>query len=150
MALVDKPAVTPGGLIVDGAIVQPPAQGYDPAEVLCRRAEPPHCEGPFSAAELALANTLLEPMAQALETQDRIQSLTQALDTVRQGVFILDSRGRLQHANAVGERMLSQGEWVRSQGGRFVAGRACLSRRPIVSPLGEYGAAAVAELFRAM
>jgi DNA-binding CsgD family transcriptional regulator len=51
-------------------------------------------------------------------------SLAEALDSLSASMFLVDAEGRLTHANASGNRMLSAGDLLRRRGGRLVAGDA--------------------------
>jgi DNA-binding CsgD family transcriptional regulator len=53
--------------------------------------------------------------------QARADSLADTLDCLRAGMFLLDSAGRILHANAAGHFLLEQGTMLRAVYGRLVA-----------------------------
>lgn len=52
------------------------------------------------------------------------ETLTDVLDALTVGLLLIDSNSRIVHANAAAEAILSAGDFLRSSGGRLVAGDA--------------------------
>ncbi len=72
---------------------------------------------PHLRRALAISRTVEQKNAEAA-------SLAEALDSLSASMFLVDAEGRLTHANASGNRMLSAGDLLRRRGGRLVAGDA--------------------------
>jgi DNA-binding CsgD family transcriptional regulator/PAS domain-containing protein len=67
-----------------------------------------------------LRRALLMGRSMELKTAEAA-SLAEALDSLSAAMFLVDGEGRLTHANASGERLLSVGDLLRQRSGRLVA-----------------------------
>ncbi|HEY3887470.1 MAG TPA: helix-turn-helix transcriptional regulator [Caulobacteraceae bacterium] len=85
---------------------------------------------PFAEAQLRIAEALHPHLVRAFRLSGAFADLKSladdtaaALDRAGQGMFILDTGGRLKHVNLLGERMLAQKNGLTVVGGRLSAAR---------------------------
>jgi DNA-binding CsgD family transcriptional regulator len=97
-------------------------------------------KGPFTETDVRHLESVLCPLQQALELHGRLSAVSNALDHIQDGVFLIDDHDRIQHTNAAGERMLAEGTAVAADRSRLTIGKAHVSRYPITSALGFGGA----------
>ena len=97
-------------------------------------------KGPFTEIEMRNLGALMGPLNIALEFHRRLAAASNALDHVKEGVFLIDDTGKIRHANAAGERMLAEKTPVSADGNRLVIGQARVSRYRISGGLGFGGA----------
>lgn len=97
------------------------------ALTICRSAE---SGDDFSDDEIAALRPLLSHLRNAMRVRARMRGLeaalshaNAALDAVRDGVFVLDARGRVRHANVAARRLLDDGDGLRLEHNMVRAGR---------------------------
>ena len=92
--------------------------------------------GAYDAADLSFAKALFPHLSRALEVGRKVASarmltdgLSAAQDRSPHGLFVVDSTGRLKHANVAGRTLLAGGGALRLRGGRLTAAWADRARR---------------------
>jgi DNA-binding CsgD family transcriptional regulator len=105
----------------------------DEGSVLLLTGLRPRGARPYKQNEAATLKNLLTPFSRAYQFRARVRAVCGALDSLSSGVFILDGRGRIQHANASGAEMLESGSHARIEKGQLRIISAKVTRYPLGS-----------------